>query len=286
MKNIVVIPNPKKDAGLSVTDRLIKKLISLGLVPYIKSVFFEQLSDNRGAFSYENFPSCADLIIVVGGDGSVIDASKYAVEHDIPLLGVNLGKVGYLSEVEPENISVLSAIVENKYHSEEKMLLAVELNNNGGLKISDRFAVNDVVISHNDFLGISDFSVENSRGDFVKYRADGVIISTPAGSTAYSLSAGGPIISHGVDAITVTPVCPHSFFNRSIVFDGNERVKITNTGDGDLNVSVDGRCFAVLKCGDSCTIMKAPKSFKMITFAKGKMFSTLFRKMRILEDIK
>ncbi len=286
MKNIVVIPNPNKDTSLFLTKSLINKLTSLGLVPYIDGAFSSGYDIGGGVVFYSAFPKEAELIIVIGGDGSVIDASRHAINYNIPILGVNLGKVGYLSEVEPDNLDVLSALVSNEYYTNEKMLLSVETNNCDGVTVSDRLAVNDVVISHNDFLGISDFKVENSHGDCVKYRADGIIISTPAGSTAYSLSAGGPIVSHRVDAVIVTPVCPHSFFNRSIVFDENERIRITNIGEGDLNISVDGRCFAVLKQNDYCSISKAPKRLKMITFSKDNMFSTLFRKMKILEDIK
>lgn len=284
MKNVIVIPNPKKDKKLSVTVMLLKKLRELELVPYVDERFSEELS--KYSEIYTELPGFADLIMVVGGDGSVIEASRHAVELNIPIIGINLGKVGYLSEVEPDNLSVLDGLVSSEYRIEEKLLLAIECKNGDHVHVSERLAVNDVVVSHNDFLGIADFRVENSHGDCVKYRADGIIVSTPAGSTAYSLSAGGPIISHNLESIIVTPVCPHSFFNRSIIFGAEERLKITNIGDSDLNISVDGRYFSVLKKNDFCRVIASDKRVKMITFAKNNMFSTLFRKMRILEDIK
>ncbi len=284
MKNIVIIPNPKKDKELAVTKKVVEKILSLGLLPLVDRAHEGALLAE--AEFYDAFPEKAQLIIVIGGDGSVIEASRYAIERDIPILGVNLGKVGYLSEVEPDGLSALDRLVNGEYRTEEKMLLSVVCKADGELKVSDRLAVNDVVISHNDFLGIADFRVENSHGDRVKYRADGIIVSTPAGSTAYSLSAGGPIISHDLESIIVTPVCPHSFFNRSIIFGSSEKLKITNVGDSDLNISVDGRYFSVLKKNDYCTVFAAQKRVKMVTFAKDNMFSTLFRKMRILEDIK
>ncbi len=284
MKNIVVIPNPSKDKNLSVSAKLAIKLISLGFSVYADASFSSSLPSE--VIAYEEFPSDTELIMVVGGDGSVIEASRYAIEYDVPLLGINLGKVGYLSEVEPDNLDVLEGLVNGEYRIEEKMLLSVESKNGGSTHISERFAVNDVVVSHNDFLGIADFTAENSHGDFVKYRADGLVVATPAGSTAYSLSAGGPIISHNLECVIVTPVCPHSFFNRSIIFGAEECLKITNVGDSDLNISVDGRCFSMMKKNDSCKIFVARKRLKMVTFSKDNMFSTLFRKMRILEDIK
>ena len=283
MKTVVIIPNPKKDTSLGVTDKVAKKLTSLGMRVFLEEKYKEYLVSD--VEYYQELPN-ADLIVVIGGDGSVIAASAFAVSADIPILGVNLGKVGYLTEVEPDALSVLDGLVSGEYFVEDKLLLSVECKKDREIYQTNSLAVNDVVISHNEFLGIADFKVENSLGDCVRYRADGIILATPQGSTAYSLSAGGPIISHDLDSIIVTPVCPHSFFNRSIVFSGNERLKVTNDGESDLNVSIDGRYFTVLNKGDECTIYASERKMKMITFSKNNMFSTLFRKMRILEDIK
>jgi len=284
MKNIVIVPNPNKDTGLAVTKNLADKLLSFGATVYIEDKYSFAAAD--AVIKYTDFPSDAELIIVVGGDGSVLDASIKAIELDVPILGVNLGKVGYLSEVEPDNLDVLSRICTDDYMIEEKMLLSVtHVSGNKSVK-SSRYAVNDVIVSHDTFLGIADFTLENGSGDFVKYRADGMILSTPAGSTAYSLSAGGPIIAHDIDSIVVTPICPHSFFNRSIIFKATENIKLKNTGNTVLNLSIDGRYFTNLANGDACVVQMADKKLKMLTFSKNNMFSTLFKKMRILEDIK
>ena len=283
MKTVVIMPNPKKDEGLFVTAKVAEKLLSIGMRVFLNSEYNSLAT--AGVEYYDDLPK-ADLIIVIGGDGSVIAASAYAVSADIPILGVNLGKVGYLTEVEPDALFVLDRLVSGEYFVEDKLLLSVEYKRGGEIISTESLAVNDVVISHNEFLGIADFKVENSLGDCVKYRADGIILATPQGSTAYSLSAGGPIISHDLDSIIVTPVCPHSFFNRSIIFSANERLKVTNDGESDLNVSIDGRLFTVLGKGDECTVYAAERKMKMITFSENNMFSTLFRKMRILEDIK
>ena len=215
MKHIVIIPNPKRDKGLSVTKNISEVLLSFGASVYVDKKHECDLS--ASVERYESFPPSAELIIVVGGDGSVLDASVVALAYDIPLLGVNLGKVGYLSEVEPYNLSELSRIFSGEYSIDEKMLLTVVSFKDGEAKESERLAVNDVIISHDSFVGVADFTLENGVGDSLKYRADGLILSTPAGSTAYSLSAGGPIVSHDIDSIVATPICPHSFFNRSII---------------------------------------------------------------------
>lgn len=282
MKNVVVLPNPKKDKGLELTGQLLSKLNTLGFNTYIEKAF----SSVGAAVVYDVFPAAAELIVVVGGDGSVIDASRYALEHNIPIIGVNLGKVGYLTEVDPDNINIFEKLLSDEYEIEDKMLLSVEVYEGDTAVRCNHLAVNDIVISHNNFLGICEFLLENENGDGVKYRADGVVISTPEGSTAYSLSAGGPVVSHDVDAIVVTPVCPHSFFNRSIVFKSNEKILVTNLGEDDLNICADGRLFKNLGKEQRCCVFASDKKMKMLTFTKNNMFSTLFKKMRILEDIK
>ena len=273
MKNIVIIPNVNKDVGLLVTASVVKKLMALGFNVYLEN------GEQYGAISYAVFPSCAELIIVVGGDGSVIDASRLAVNHDIPLVGVNLGKVGYLSEIDPRELSVLDLLLNKEYSIENKMLLSLD-------RAENIYAVNDVVISHSDCIGISSFKIEDSLGNSLGYRADGVIIATPQGSTAYSLSSGGPVVAHDVRSILVTPVCTHSFFNRSVLFNSTEVITVTNTGDRDLNIAIDGRVCSVLGAGESCRVGTAMQSLKMLTFSKNSMFSGLFKKMSILEGFK
>ena len=283
MKKIVIIPNLIKDKGLAVTSNIARRLSELGYSLYIDSSVGE--IKGAGVCLYDDVPNDADMIVVIGGDGSVIDASRMAIELDIPLLGVNLGKVGYLSEIEPENTDVFKDLSEGRYSVEEKMLLSAEYRkSNGETVVSERLAVNDVVISQDGYFGIADFTVENSRSETVSYRGNGVIIATPVGSTAYSLSAGGPVIAHNLDSITVTPVCPHSFFNRSIVYEPDERICVKNVGDLSLNISVDGRNFAVLSKGEECRITKSKHKLKMITFSRSNMFSALFKKIKLFED--
>ena len=281
MKKVIIIPNSGKDTAFEVTCRIKELLSSLGIEAFVD----EDYSDVTRSVPTSTAPSDAELIIVVGGDGSVIDSSGLAEELDIPLLGVNLGRVGYLSEVEPDCIDILARLKGGDYAVEERMLLDAEIiSENGNVDRSERMAVNDVVISHDNYFGISDLRIENDRGDSIRYRADGVIVSTPLGSTAYSLSAGGPIIAHSLDCITVTPVCPHSLFNRSIIFDPDETVKVFNQGKSKLNVSVDGRLFAKIGSNEICRIRKSRKRFKIVTFNKDNMFSALFGKIRDLEE--
>jgi NAD+ kinase len=280
MKNLVVIPNVNKDMGFTVTNEVVGKLLSLGFNVYVHSDVGYTVD---GINLYSELPECIDLMVVIGGDGSVIDASGLAVERDIPVLGVNLGRMGYLTEVELDEISELDNIASGEYSVTEKMLLCVDFPELGGA--CERYAVNDVTVSRDSFLHIADIKIEDSIQNSVKIRADGVILSTPQGSTAYSFSAGGPILAHDVEGILLTPVSPHSFFNRSVLFNASDVLKITNVGSLPLNVSVDGRNVGSIATGEQCNIRRAPKNIKILTFKKNSMFSSLFKKMRILGDI-
>ena len=281
MKKIVIIPNTVKDKGFTVTDKVVEKLLSIGATVYVNN---NVGYTNSAVNGYENMPRDIDLIIVVGGDGSVIDASEYAIRNNIPILGVNLGKVGYLTEVEVDNLDVLDKLTTADYSITEKMLLSVEVE--GEASPCGRYAVNDITISRDSFVHIADIGIEDSIGNVLKLRADGLILATPQGSTAYSLSSGGPVVAHDVESILVTPVCAHSFFNRSVLFNSTDVLTVTNTGAGNLNVCIDGRVVGALAPGNECSIKKADKSFKTLTFSKNSMFTGLFKKMSILEGFK
>lgn len=284
MKKAIVLPNITKDASLSLTSSVISKLLALGITPYLSEEYHNDKT--IGASFYTDVPFDVDFIAVIGGDGSVIDACGLALDTNLPLLGINLGKVGYLADVDSDRLDLISIIAENRAQIDEKMLLTAEKHSiDGTVSLSSRLAVNDVVICHDSYLGISDIKLENGRGDGVHYRADGIIVATPAGSTAYSLSAGGPIISHGLDSMTVTPICPHSFFNRSIVYGPDEIITVSNMSDNQLNISIDGRLFEVLKKGESCRIYRSEKRIKMFNLEATNLFSTLSKKILLLHDL-
>lgn len=283
MKKILVIPNTLKDHDLSVTSSVVDKLLEFKMIPMISAEFANTFGNKVECFN--SYPDDADLILVIGGDGSVIEASRVAIALDIPLLGVNLGNLGYLSEVEIDELDLLFKLTKGEYVISDKILLETQIFKNGICEKAERLAVNDIIISHSEYLGIADICLENSLKEAVKYRADAVILATPAGSTAYALSSGGPIISHNLDSITATPVSPHSFFNRSIVYGADEELKVSNIGNTLLKVSIDGRLFDSLGNGDYCVIKKSEKRFKMLTFSKNNMFTTLFNKLKILSNI-
>lgn len=284
MKKILLIPNKNKDKNLEVSTSVARLLANCGASVYVEEKYETELSGYAEPLSC--VPEDLELIIVIGGDGSVLDASRLAIEKELPILGVNLGKLGYLAEIDVDNIDMLNRLFTGDYAVEDKMLLEVSRVSGGEVFTSERLAVNDIIISHDTFLGIADFKLEKSDGECVRYRADGMIFSTPVGSTAYSLSAGGPIVAHGINSILVTPIAPHSFFNRSIIFSPSDRLKIKNSAETELKISVDGRLFSSLHKDEECIVRTSEKSLKMLSFNQNNNFSALFKKMRNLEDIK
>ena len=284
MKKVIVFPNRIKDVGLTYTKRVVDKMLSFGIGVCISNEHLDEKIEN--VCYYDTAPLDAELIVVIGGDGSVIDASRLALELDIPLLGVNLGKVGYLAVLDPDNIDSLSKIASDEYIISNRMLLCSDkLDVNGNVVRSDRLAVNDLIISRGSSPGIVDIKVESSSKDSVHLRCDGVVLATPTGTTAYSLSAGGPIVSVGLDSITVTPICPHSFFDRSVIYSPDEVISVTNLTDSCLNISIDGRSCDSLSLGETCRVYKSSTKIKMLSLEDANIFSTLTKKIKIMHDL-
>lgn len=280
MKRIALLPNPKKDPTLAVTKKIADRLLSHGaalcLPPEYRDAFPQ--------FASEDFPCRPDLILVIGGDGSILDASVDAIAAGVPVLGVNLGRLGYLAELDPDRLEQLDRLFTDDFTVREEMLLSVSILREGKEIPSLRYAVNEVFASHDSAVGLATLRLRTKGGETVSYRADGLIFSTPIGSTAYSLSAGGPIVAHSVPSVTVTPVCPHSFFNRSIVFSPEEALYLS-AGTAPLGLSVDGRPFDTLYPGETCVIRRADRTLKLLTFSENDTFSALFAKMRKMEEI-
>ena len=272
MEKIILFPNAFKDKGYRIARRVIYHLRQKGAEVFVSAEHKALVWDE--AQIYTTPPSDAELCIVMGGDGSVLDVASFAIEHNIPLLGINLGRLGYLSTLEPDRLALLDRLFTKKIKVKKRMLLSVTVHKaDGTTKELDRLAVNDVVI----WL--------DSVGNSINYRADGMIAATPAGSSAYSLSAGGPLVETGVEAVCVTPICSHSFFNRSILFPPSSTVTFRNNSERgqELALLIDGRISEKLMPGDEAQINVTGKKLQMVYFSDSGMLNTLWRKMEAAE---
>ena len=284
MKKIILIPSPKKDTNFRVARSVILRLRSQGAKVFVDKKYRELIWDEVETF--QTPPSDADLCIVMGGDGSFLDAAPFVIEHSIPLLGINLGRVGFLPAIEPDKLSHLDKLFKKKPKLAKHILLEVTVQTaEGEKKTCGHLAVNDVVLCCERNMGLAEFSLSDQYENGIFYRADGMILSTPTGSSAYSLSAGGPLIENSVEAICATPICAHSFFNRPILFGMKSTVTLRNESERGvaLILSVDGRAEDRLLPGDEAIVTVSQKHLFTVEYPNSGMLSTLRRKMEAAE---
>lgn len=202
----------------------------------------------------------ADMVIAVGGDGTMLSAAAVAHRNDVPVLGFNLGTLGFLTAAQPTDMEkVVRRLVSGDYGVEERMTVAASVNG----RITH--GVNDVVIEKVDSQRLIELAVEIGSVDFATYRADGLIVATPTGSTAYSFSAGGPLVSPAVEAFVLTPVASHSLFSRSMVIPPEQEIAITVNRDRMVKVSVDKQSLGQLDEGDRVVVTRGERPVRFVT---------------------
>ena len=283
MKHFLIRTNESKDKGFEVTNLIKDFLEKNGKTVEIEVMNDEKIYGKEEAAIFESSKR-PDAIIVLGGDGTMLRAARDLVEEEIPLLGVNLGSLGYLAEVEKSNItSALSDLISGEYFIEERMMLEGTIIRDGNV-VTRTVALNDISVLKSQPFRAINFDVY-VNGQFLKsYGADGVIVSTPTGSTGYNLSAGGPIVEPCADLLVLTPVCPHTMNSRSIVLAGEDEVYIEikeakNGGDQVAFAMSDGAAHFDLKTGDSFIMRRSDKRTRIIKLNKVSFLEILQRKM-------
>lgn len=217
------------------------------------------------SFELNEIENYGDFSIVIGGDGSLLKAARFYAENKIPVLGINLGRLGFLSQEESIE-HVIDAILNKQFYTEERMLLTSV----------NKLALNDFVIKGCDPSRTSKFYLEINDKEVCDYIADGLIISTPTGSTAYGLSAGGPVLHPTMEAISIVPICPHTLNARPLVVPSSEKITV-KTGDKLLSVSIDG--FESTKCIEKIIIKSAPQKAILAFLNKDRFYSVLREKL-------
>jgi NAD+ kinase len=237
----------------------------------------DQLDDYSGASAESSeLSKHADLIIAIGGDGSLIHAATIGLEQNLPVTGINRGRLGFLTDIHPDNTEMLLAIINGKYITEERLLIEVTIN-----KQNPVLALNDVVLSPGMMSRMLEFEVQIDGTLIYQQRADGLIVATPTGSTAYALSGGGPILTPGLDVLTLVPMFPHKLTSRPIVIDANSelQINIKHTADNHAQMSNDGYDGIMLNEGDNIYINKYHKKLQLIHPESYDYYSTLRDKL-------
>lgn len=233
----------------------------------------------------DDLPRHVDLVIVLGGDGSLLGmANRIArADVDIPVLGINFGSLGFLTEVTLEEIEpALAGAIEGTAPIEERMTLRGQVMRNGNA-VDDRLALNDIVVNRGSLSRIVDMSITIDGKPVTHVRADGLIVTTPTGSTAYNLAAGGPIVHPEVDALVVTPIAPHTLTYRPIVIPGSSEVRIKPTiegGSDELYATFDGQHGVPLISGDEIVMKKSSHRMKLMRASSRSYFDVLRQKLK------
>ncbi|MEG1719328.1 MAG: NAD(+)/NADH kinase [Clostridia bacterium] len=278
MKNIAIVVNPKKDLDFICLSKVIDTIKHLDVNIYIdKALSFKNdrviLRDKKELFS-----GC-DLVVSIGGDGTFLEISEYLAINNIPIIGINMGHIGYITELDTSDIDKLCNIITGKFIIEKRMMLDISIYNENNLK-SNFLVLNDAVISRGHLSRMINLSLICNEKTITEYRADGLIIATPTGSTAYSLSAGGPIIDPVLNTITATPICTHSISARPIVFSSESvlKVKLDNneetiflTGDGYKNIELSSK--------DVIKIKKSEHFLSLVRINKYNFYELLNKKL-------
>ena len=241
MRTIAILPNLTRENAANVTADICRTLTQFGARVLLSDRIADALGGVPASFlpEREMLGQC-DLVIAVGGDGSIIYASHKAIPFGKPVLGINAGRLAFLAGLERHELPLLGRLLTGEYTTERRMLLCAQLIADEKVQ-SESLCINDAVISRTGAAKLTEFSVEADGKRMDAYLGDGVIFATPTGSTAYSLSAGGPIVDPSLESILLTPVCPHVLSARTLLFSPDTSLSVRVSSDASPVLTCDGR---------------------------------------------
>mgnify|MGYP000968736827 CR=1 FL=1 len=284
MDKFFIIANRQKDKELKTARKVEAYLNSKGKSCILREETSEQKARSNHYTDVEKIPKDVECIIVIGGDGTLLQAARDVVNRQIPLLGINMGTLGYLAEIDRSSIDgALNHLMLDEYTIEKRMMLNGKVYHKEEL-IAEDVALNDIVIGRDGPLHVTRFH-NYVNGEFLNsYTADGIIIATATGSTGYSLSAGGPIVSPTASMLVLTPICPHTLNSRSIVFSGEDHIRIEigkgRRGDTDeACATFDGDAIFPLKTGDYVEIKKSREVTRILKINQVSFLEVLRNKL-------
>jgi NAD+ kinase len=259
IRRIGIVANTDKERSPECVARLRQWLLERGLEVFLDEGIAGVMSGMTG-ISRKELAARADLLVVFGGDGTMLRTARSVAEFDIPIVGINTGGLGYLTEVNlNEMTDAMEQILQGDFTTEKRMMLDVLIRRRGRDPVRESYVLNDVVFNRADLSRIVELETEVDGRFLTTFKADGLIIATPTGSTAYSLSAGGPIVFPEQDSIVLNPICPHTLSNRPIILPDTAVMKVTLwSKEAGATVSLDGQTTFTLRAGDSVTVRKSP----------------------------
>lgn len=282
---IVLCPNPYRDRGMKAVqsaDRILKRAGAQTVLCLPFQVEGGGLELPR-YLKFENTQEelkTADFLICFGGDGTILHAAKDANACNVPILGVNLGSLGFMAELEVSELSQLSRLAEGDYTIEMRMMMDVRVYRDGRAVFSD-IALNDAALTKGAAARMVELEVYGDQTLISRFSSDGVVVSTPTGSTAYSMSAGGPIVEPTAENMIVTPICPHALFARSIVLGGERQVavKMGRMARRTAYLSVDGGKAFRLSGGDTVELRRSAAKTRLVRLSSRTFYEILSHKL-------
>lgn len=280
MKRIGIITKTTSPHADQVMEELVPWLTQRGLEVNFQDNYSRLEGDGARSSPLESVADDVDIVLVLGGDGTLLAAARLLEEVDIPILGINLGSMGFLTEVSLDDIYVnLEKVIEEDFFIEERMRLKAGLMRGKDL-IAEFMVLNDVVINKGALARIIDMETLVDGESVTTFNADGLIISTPTGSTAYSLAAGGPIVEPNLDIIIISPICPHTLTNRPLVVSGGSEVEVVLVSDsGRVYMTLDGQEGLGLEEGDRIRIKASERRVRLIRTGHKSFFEVLRTKL-------
>jgi NAD+ kinase len=281
VKRLGIVAKTDRDEARTVVPQLLVWCAARGIQPILeKETAGVCPQATCGVVGRSELPSHSDLLLVLGGDGTLLSMARMVGDLGVPILGVNLGGLGFLTALTLDELfPALEAYLRDELVIEERMLLEARVYRQGE-RLGEYAALNDVVITKSAMSRIIRLEVAVD-GDFATgYRADGLILSTPTGSTAYCLSAGGPIVFPTMDAVVLTPICSHTLTNRPIVLPATQRISITLLTDQDVMLTLDGQVGFALKANDTVEVRRAAARTRLLRVPQKHFFSVLRTKLK------
>lgn len=281
MKTVGIVPNYNKEPAMKLVNELAEFLLKKECKVVLTYKIAEMTGLNDlGVTKYELY-SKSDFIIVLGGDGTLLDTGRKAAKFGTPLLGINMGTMGFLATADgSEAETAIEKVLNGEYKIEKRLMLESEIMSDTD-NPKQYIAVNDVCISRGVFTKITEYNIYVNEEYLATFRADGIIISTPTGSTAYNLSAGGPVLKPDIACMVITPICPHSLHSRSIVVSADDTVRIEASfgSNGDIIMSMDGQTSVILNNGDIINVRKSANSINIIKTNTRSFYEILRKKL-------
>ena len=285
MKRVIVTPNPYRDKNFATARRAMDILRASGLdvrlcLPFEVDKSYELPRDLRFSRLDRELPN-ADIVICFGGDGTILHMAKAATRHNLPILGVNIGTMGFMAELESTELEQLSRLSKGDYTLDKRMMLDVSVLQGDKVLFHD-LCLNDAVVTKGAIARVVHLSVKCDEVQAMEFGGDGVIVATPTGSTAYSLSAGGPIVEPEANNILVTPICAHDVASRCMVASEKRviTVELTRNARRNAYLSVDGGRALRLNLGDKTIIRKADLTTKLIRLQERSFYDLVNMKFR------